>query len=96
MGFGQGGIERVKSVKINRDQLNNRKREGYFKSTHDSKKTLSDFVDHKKMSREEFEVFKKTFTHNERKRKRKLYLSFAITTILIVTLMIYLLINTIL
>jgi hypothetical protein len=58
MGFGQGGMQRVKSVKINRAQLNNRKRKEYFKNPTGHQKIYSDFIDHIEMSPEEFEIFK--------------------------------------
>ncbi len=50
MGFGQGGVERVKSVKMNRAQLNNRKGKGYFNSPQNSETVFDKFVDHTQMS----------------------------------------------
>ncbi len=94
MGFGQGGVERVKSVKMNRAQLNNRKGKGYFNSPQNSENVFDKFVDHTQMSPDEFPAFKKELSLKVKKRTRNFYLTFAIAVILVIlviTLFIYLL-----
>ena len=90
MGFGQGGVERVKSVKMNRAQLNNRKRKGNFKSPQDSDKIFRDFEDHTRMSPEDFETFKKELSLKVRKRTRVFYLTLGITVVIVIPFVIYL------
>jgi hypothetical protein len=89
MGFGLGGLERVKSVKANRAQLNNRKGARYFESPLDSEKKFGDFIDHTQMSPKEFEEFKTALIRKERKRTRFLFITFATTAIVIITLLIF-------
>ena len=85
MGFGQGGVQRVKSVKINRAQLKNRKRKGDFNP--DIKKIA--FLDHKKMSPAQFSVYKEGVKKREADSQKRLLITFGIVVVLFGTVVYY-------
>ena len=87
MSFGGSALAMMQTLKNNAKQL--AKRKGYFDKNKPSYSTYGKFVDHKKMSPEDFEAFKLKLKKNELRRQIKLGVVSGIAVIIIVSTVVY-------
>lgn len=90
MGFGGSTAAMVQAIRNNAKQLT--KRKNYFeKDVSSGYKKSTKFVDYKKMSSQEFEMFKNKLKKEESRRMKKLVLVFGSVMSVIIGIVIYLL-----
>ncbi|HBY66992.1 MAG: hypothetical protein CMC07_04585 [Flavobacteriaceae bacterium] len=87
MGFGGSALAMMQTLKNNAKQLAKRKR--YFDKNKASYSTYGKFVDHKKMSPEQFATFQKQLKENNANNRRRLLLVFSAVMLLILAVIIY-------
>ena len=88
MGFGGSALAMMQTLRNNAKQL--AKRERYFDKKVDSLDNgYGKIVDHKKMSPEQFEVFKQKLKQNEIRRQKHLAIVFGSIMLVIIGVLIY-------
>lgn len=88
MGFGGSALAMMQTLRNNAKQL--AKRERYFDKKVDSLDNgYEKIVDHKKMSPEQFEVFKQKLKQNEISRQKHLAIVFGSIMLVIIGVLIY-------
>ena len=84
MGFGGSVAAMMQSLKANKAQLKNSRT--YFEKDKNYAKTYGDFVDHKKMTPDQFEAFKNKLQQEKKEHQKKVFITISIITLISVCL----------